>query len=32
MEIGIAIGNGKSSSEAQKCFKTLTKYNLIGKK
>ena len=32
MEIGIAIGNGKSSSEAWKCFKTLTKYNLIGKK
>ena len=32
MEIGIAIENGKSSSEGWKCFKTLTKYNLIGKK
>ena len=32
MEIGIAIGNGKSRNEEWKCFKTLIKYNLIGKK
>ena len=31
-EIGIGIGNGKSSSDAWKCFKALTKYHLIGKK